>query len=316
MSRLASDETSKSIKFRRSQDIEKDIQVAKENNDKASEVFLKRELKKSLIREHTETSSPMPSKDVLDPLEYAKCTVGDTVIYVGSARPALFSAHMLVSKLGVRGILNVTKEDFSSSTLDLCRLGQLKLLQIPIADRPTENIEMHFEKACNFIESFSASSSVNKNGNCSVYVHCQRGISRSPAIVMAYAVSKGIPIGTFVPEILSKRPQVRPNNGFWEMLRTYEIKIRGKSSVTLDYFSNSHSHHSSLTMEERLIQIGKAKENMNYKPSFIAATKKYYQNCVSDGLLRSNNRKIVHFVRHGEGFHNLLARLIGKKAYM
>jgi hypothetical protein len=148
MSRLASGETNKSVKFRRSQDIEKDIQVARENNDKASEVLLKRELKKSLIWEHTETSSPM------------------------------------------------------------------------------------------------------------------------------------------------------------------------QSSVTLDYFLNSHCQHSSLTVEERLIQIGEAKKNMNYKPSFIAATKKYYQNCVSDGLLRSNNRKIVHFVRHGEGFHNLLARLIGKKAYM
>ena len=68
MSRLASGETNKSVKFRRSQDIEKDIQVARENNDKASEVLLKRELKKSLIWEHTETSSPMPSKDVLDPL--------------------------------------------------------------------------------------------------------------------------------------------------------------------------------------------------------------------------------------------------------
>ena len=54
----------------------------------------------------------MPSKDVLDPLEYAKCTVEDTVIYVGSARPALFNPHMLVSKLGVRGILNVTRKIF------------------------------------------------------------------------------------------------------------------------------------------------------------------------------------------------------------
>ena len=53
----------------------------------------------------------------------------------------------------------------------------------------------------------------------------------------------------------------------------YEIKISGKSSVTLDYFLNSHCQHSSLTVEERLIQIGEAKKNMNYKPSFIAATK-------------------------------------------
>jgi broad specificity phosphatase PhoE len=76
------------------------------------------------------------------------------------------------------------------------------------------------------------------------------------------------------------------------------------------------NNHLSNTVEKRLVEIEKAKNNLPLEPTFIPRAKKYV---CSNSVISSDNKintKVIHFVRHGEGHHNLLAKQIGRKAYM
>ena len=316
-------------------DIENEIKIAEEKQERSTVIKLKRQLKKMLINEHTNNSGEMPSKDRLNPLEYAKYNIKGKQIYIGASRPVLVSPHLLMSELNIVGVLNVTKEvAFSSSTLN-CK--DLKLKQISVIDRPTEHINEYFDTAFDFIDSCL------DNGTTSnaVFVHCQRGISRSATIVMAYAIFHGMTLSEITSIILKSRPQVKPNVGFWKILCDYEFKCLGKNTVTINHWKerqvneddNSSSkkekkqpnNHTSNTIESRLKEIHNAKKNLesnNDNIPFIANAKKYCGININSNNNNNNNnntktnKKIIHFVRHGEGFHNALARKIGRKAYL
>ena len=47
----------------------------------------------------------MPSKDRLNPLEYAKYNIKGKQIYIGASRPVLVSPHLLMSELNIVGVL-------------------------------------------------------------------------------------------------------------------------------------------------------------------------------------------------------------------
>ena len=96
-------------------DIENEIKIAEEKQERSTVIKLKRQLKKMLINEHTNNSGEMPSKDRLNPLEYAKYNIKGKQIYIGASRPVLVSPHLLMSELNIVGVLNVTKEVAFSS---------------------------------------------------------------------------------------------------------------------------------------------------------------------------------------------------------
>ena len=111
-------------------------------------------------------------------------------------------------------------------------IKDLKLKQISVIDRPTEHINEYFDTAFDFIDSCL------DNGTTSnaVFVHCQRGISRSATIVMAYAIFHGMTLSEITSTILKSRPQVKPNVGFWKILCDYEFKCLGKNTVTINHW--------------------------------------------------------------------------------
>lgn len=94
---------------------------------------------------------------------------------------------------------------------------------INIEDNGKVHIEQYFDECNEFIHT-----GLNTGGK--IYVHCQRGLSRSPSIVIAYLMRHGtsdIPMLTFddaLNYVSSKRSHICPNLGFALALRNYENK--------------------------------------------------------------------------------------------
>lgn len=92
---------------------------------------------------------------------------------------------------------------------------------INIEDDGKVKIEQYFDECNKFIHD-----GIMKGGK--VYVHCQRGLSRSPTIIIAYLMRFG-PCMTFdeaLNHVSSKRPTICPNLGFTLALREYENHIK------------------------------------------------------------------------------------------
>ncbi|KAI1845338.1 hypothetical protein JX266_008433 [Neoarthrinium moseri] len=65
-----------------------------------------------------------------------------------------------------------------------------------------------------------------------VLVHCVGGVSRSPAVLAAYLVRKeGLSLREALRLLVSRRPCVRPNDGFLRQLRDMEAGARGDESM-------------------------------------------------------------------------------------
>ncbi|XP_005101100.1 dual specificity protein phosphatase 19 [Aplysia californica] len=89
-------------------------------------------------------------------------------------------------------------------------------------DLPEFPIFHGFEKAINFIDEGRSS------GGC-VLVHCNAGISRSAAIVMAYLITKNkMSVNESFSYLRSKRPPTCPNPGFLIQLQTLYESLHPK----------------------------------------------------------------------------------------
>ncbi|KAG6836466.1 hypothetical protein H0H93_007746 [Arthromyces matolae] len=92
--------------------------------------------------------------------------------------------------------------------------------RIPILDQTSVDLKPHLEAACNYIDRALRS---GKN----VLVHCQQGISRSPAIVIAYLIrNQGMTYDSAFALLQRKRACVKPNSGFVAALREWEADWR------------------------------------------------------------------------------------------
>ncbi|KAF5370985.1 hypothetical protein D9615_010001 [Tricholomella constricta] len=87
---------------------------------------------------------------------------------------------------------------------------------IQILDQASVDLKPHLEAACNHIDRALRS---GKN----VLVHCQQGISRSPAIVIAYLIrNHGMSYDNAYALLKRKRACIKPNSGFVAALREWE----------------------------------------------------------------------------------------------
>jgi protein-tyrosine phosphatase len=88
--------------------------------------------------------------------------------------------------------------------------------RIAILDQSTTELKPHLEAACNHIDKALRA---GKN----VLVHCQQGISRSAAIVIAYLIrNHGMTYDAAFSLIKRKRACVKPNSGFVKALQEWE----------------------------------------------------------------------------------------------
>ena len=63
-------------------------------------------------------------------------------------------------------------------------------------------------------------------------MHCAAGMSRSPALVMAYLMRyRAVTLCQAHRWVRESRPFVRLNAGFWEQLLQYERRLYGRNTV-------------------------------------------------------------------------------------
>lgn len=88
--------------------------------------------------------------------------------------------------------------------------------RLDILDLESQDLKPHLEDAVEDIDS------ALRRG-CNVLVHCQQGISRSAAIVIAYLIRKrGMSFDSAVTFVRQRRPCIKPNSGFVRCLREWE----------------------------------------------------------------------------------------------
>lgn len=132
---------------------------------------------------------------------------------LGSWRDAL--NHDTLKKHGVTHVLNVAKEVPCRAELEAMEGGDFSHKRIPLQDCHSEDIGEHFEEAFEFIEEAKAA-------NGKVLVHCRRGISRSPAIVVGYLMRhNGYTYEDALEFVKSKRSCVSLNLAFRTLLEEY-----------------------------------------------------------------------------------------------
>lgn len=108
----------------------------------------------------------------------------------------------LLLQVGITHILVVGKE------LECFYQDKFEYMKIRICDYEEEDIKPYLEKSVNFIE----------NGNI-VFVHCNAGVSRSPAIVIAYLILKqNLSYLDSYSLVKQKRPIIHPNDTFKKVL--------------------------------------------------------------------------------------------------
>eukprot|EP01059_Diplonema_ambulator_P032059 TRINITY_DN60_c0_g2_i1.p1 TRINITY_DN60_c0_g2~~TRINITY_DN60_c0_g2_i1.p1 ORF type:complete len:220 (+),score=66.49 TRINITY_DN60_c0_g2_i1:55-660(+) len=112
------------------------------------------------------------------------------------------------------------------------------VLNLELKDNLSAPIADYFNTVCEFID--RARSEGGK-----VLIHCKKGISRSPALTLAYLITRfNIPLEPAYNMILKKRPSISPNLGFILALRELEAS----------YLSSTHSQRSSSKDSETSMQ--------------------------------------------------------------
>ncbi|KAM8849209.1 dual specificity protein phosphatase 18 isoform 1-T4 [Spinachia spinachia] len=123
----------------------------------------------------------------------------------------------LVSQKNITLIVNATLSHASP-----CYPG-VECVRVPVSDLPGAHLGDHFDRVAQRIHS-------NWAGN--TLVHCAVGMSRSPALVMAYLMRyRAVTLRQAHRWVQESRPFIRLNAGFWEQLLQYERRLYGKNTV-------------------------------------------------------------------------------------
>lgn len=123
----------------------------------------------------------------------------------------------LVSQKGITLIVNATLNHACPT------YPGVECVRVPVSDLPSARLGDHFDRVAERIHG-------NRAGG--TLVHCAAGMSRSPALVMAYLMRyRGVTLSQAHRWVQDSRPYVRLNAGFWEQLLQYERRLYGKNTV-------------------------------------------------------------------------------------
>lgn len=123
----------------------------------------------------------------------------------------------LVTQKGITLIVNVTL----SHTCPF--YPGVECIRVAVSDLPNARLCDHFEHVA---------ARIHNNRAGGTLVHCAAGMSRSPALIMAYLMKyKGVTLRQAHNWVKDSRPYIRLNSGFWAQLLDYEKKLFGKNTV-------------------------------------------------------------------------------------
>ncbi len=128
----------------------------------------------------------------------------------------------VVQDLKITHIINITKEHNNEFP------EKITYLRLPIDDEKGSNLLKYFEETSKFIEN-----ALNKKGV--VFVHCNLGVSRSSAVVLAYLMkSQTINLEDAFSFLKSRRSCAKPNIGFLAQLSEWELQVYGSKVTAFD----------------------------------------------------------------------------------
>nr|GAT46953.1 predicted protein [Mycena chlorophos] len=155
--------------------------------------------------------APYPSPPGQQPLSGA--------LYLGSL--SAMNDHALLRQHGIRHFVQVIEAAWAPP------IGSgegLSAYPIDIRDRESVDLRPYLEGACQYIER------ALRRGE-GVLVHCQQGISRSSAIVIAYLIrNHGLGYDTALQFVRKRRACAKPNPGFARALMEWEAAWRNVAS--------------------------------------------------------------------------------------
>lgn len=145
------------------------------------------------------------------------CRVTDH-LYLSNARAANDASQLTANHITC--IINVTESPRGSAPPP-----GVHYTHIPVSDEPAARLCDHFDGVSDRIQA-----EAERSGR--TLVHCNAGVSRSAALVMAYLMKhRGATLLEAHGWVKDRRPMARPNNGFWRQLVQYERGLRGCNSV-------------------------------------------------------------------------------------
>ena len=145
---------------------------------------------------------------------------GDNVkLYLGPQQTAsLKFRNELVEQCGIKAIVNATNQFPNHHSRDIiyCRVA--------VDDNKHADLLVWLDGAADFVHTFISQ-------NQSVLVHCQMGRSRSSTIAMAYLIKHhGMNRNEAYCYVKKRRPQTKPNSGFWIQLGIFEQRVKSGSA--------------------------------------------------------------------------------------
>ncbi|KAM7017561.1 dual specificity protein phosphatase 18 [Tautogolabrus adspersus] len=147
------------------------------------------------------------------------CRVTDH-LYLSNGRAANDSSQVI--RYNITCIVTATETRSSCSPSP-----GVEFIHIPVSDSPGSPLMEHFDEVADKIQ---------QTAECGgrTLVHCNAGVSRSPALCMAYLMKhRGVTLLEAHRWVKTCRPMVRPNNGFWKQLVRYEMELQGCNSVRI-----------------------------------------------------------------------------------
>ncbi|XP_026181891.1 probable dual specificity protein phosphatase DDB_G0281963 [Mastacembelus armatus] len=136
-----------------------------------------------------------------------------------------------LASLGIQYVLSVSRCSPQPSFLPCSRY-----LRIPIDDSLREDLLPWIPQALHFIDTAMSS-------GASVLVHCAAGISRSPALAVAYIMySLGMDLDHAYRFVKERRPSISPNFNFLGQLQHFQGTLSQKASHGNLLIQQSNSH--------------------------------------------------------------------------
>ena len=131
-----------------------------------------------------------------------------------------------LSDHGIGHIINCT-----SDRPNYFETAGVKYLQVKVNDHRDDDIHQYFEQTSCFIENAKQSGS-------SVLVHCQKGMSRSSTIVLAYLMRfADMNLISAFSHTKKIRPLISPNVGFMEQLLKLEYNLYQNNSLDITQYT-------------------------------------------------------------------------------
>jgi len=196
----------------------------------------------------TPTSPAIPSVNPVLP-----STIAPGSLFLGSMS-ATMDRELLASKR-ITHIVQVVDVPW----LPVSEKDGFRCLKIDLLDKPSADLQPHLEGACQYI-----THALISGGN--VLVHCQQvcslqrecchdsetclqGVSRSPAIVIAYLIHNlGMSYDQAHALVKWCRPCINPNPGFVAALRAWESRWRSTATASLGpQFRRANTSYAGLT---------------------------------------------------------------------